>query len=44
MGMIVGVVYDDSDGAHVSRAVAEPAAPTVDRTGVHAGSTPDALE
>src|SRR5258708_34298011 len=36
--------HDDSDRAHVRRAVAKAAAATVDRTGVHAGGTPDALE
>ena len=36
--------HDDPDRAHVRRAVAEPTTPTVDRTGVHAGGTPDALE
>src|SRR5260370_32610747 len=36
--------HDDPNRSHVGRAVAEPTTPTVDRTGVHTGRTPDALE
>jgi hypothetical protein len=41
---VEGWHHDDPDRTHIGRAVAEPTTPTIDGTGVHAGSTSDALE